>query len=100
MQPGRVRLHYSDGQTAWRNPPTVLEIGTEVRRGGRTWIVASIQPEGDVVTITLRGHDEHDMAGPVGLPATAYSAPAYLSAIRTVRLRDSTDRSASRSEDG
>jgi hypothetical protein len=60
MQPERVRLHYSDGQTEWRNPPTVLEIGTEVRRGGRTWIVASIQPEEDVVTIMLRRFDGTD----------------------------------------
>ena len=54
MQPERVRLHYSDGSTEWRQPPTVPEIGTVVRRAGKTWVVASIAQEGDVATIVLR----------------------------------------------
>ena len=70
MRPERVRLHYSDGQTEWRLPPTVPEIGTVVTRNGKTWVVASIQPEDDVVTIVLRRLEESHARGPIELPAT------------------------------
>ena len=60
MQPERVRLHYSDGSTEWRQPPTVPEIGTVLTRGGKRWIVATIEQDDDLATIVLRPSNKSD----------------------------------------
>jgi hypothetical protein len=53
MQTGRLLLRYSDGTNEWREPPTVPEPGTVVRRAGQQWVVDSIETENDDVTVAV-----------------------------------------------
>jgi hypothetical protein len=39
----RLLLRYSDGYNEWRQPPTVPDVGTTVRRGDHEWVVTEIE---------------------------------------------------------
>lgn len=59
MPPERLLLRYSEGQTEWRLPPVPPDVGDTVERGGQQWTVASVEPDGDDVTVAVlrRGPD-------------------------------------------
>jgi hypothetical protein len=53
MRVERLLLRYSDGQSEWRMPAEVPEIGTTVTRAGQQWIVAAVEDDGEDVTVAV-----------------------------------------------
>jgi hypothetical protein len=54
----RLLLRYTDGTCEWREPPTVPELGTTIRRAGQEWLVASIEDLSDDVTLAVLRREE------------------------------------------